>query len=441
MIDRINRIKFSSGLPEKTVNKLAVCLIDQFAEVIDQNKLSSEKLQLYHKILSSNYLQASYIERSCDYYVKPVIKKVTNEQGQSVDVSVVSLTSLCRKYLTNISLCKRLIREKETSNRGQHQSLEYDSILSGSSSARLRGKLKLELFIDDTNLSSSTYTGTRQKFLKVYASFADLPIQNRAHSDDIEMVLLVNRSKLKQRNISLDMILKDVRDELLMLSVDGIQVQVEGKDVKFQVTLSAVCGDNLGINELLGFKCCFTNAAFVCRYCGALGRDRSGEDAPSIQNLGWQHDLITGLASNELAKYGIIRPFIFDGLPDIDRWSIAPPDNAHDLCEGVLPDITELILQSLVENNQEFLAATGDSSGSKQELSQRQREVRARTFILEKFAAFKHNFYEGAIEIKWEVGKGFKLRGTAIQVCIWHVLNFAFNRTNFLIITETGGFY
>lgn len=80
----------------------------------------------------------------------------------------------------------------------------------------------------------------------------------------------------------------------------------------------------------------------------------------------------------------------------------------HDLAEGVVPAILELILTNIVKTY-----TLGPSAG-------RARQSSSRKLIESRFENFL--FFEGSPQLKWKQmtnNSGFKLDGTALQVTIY----------------------
>ena len=102
-------------------------------------------------------------------------------------------------------------------------------------------------------------------------------------------------------------------------------------------------GDNLGVNELLGFKQSFANY-FVCRMCGATKQVL--QDRPIAGHSLHIHTSNNADARDNPEKFGIGRETIFTIL-NCNLFKLAPPDLFHDILEGILPDIIQLILVGL----------------------------------------------------------------------------------------------
>lgn len=280
-------------------------------------------------------------------------------------------------------------------------------------SLRLLGKLKMELYIDDCESSKTNGLGSSSKLLQVYMTCADIPRADRIHSSEMEKILTVDRHELKSLATNdfdpIYHLFKDRRDDLTDLATSRLKVNHFGEESqdgeKVLVTLSHQCGDNLGIYEILGLSQCFNNNSFRCRFCGWLGKDVDGED--SIQN----HDLTPTLiidTRDERARDLLgasPRRFVFDTVPGVTPFNIAPPDDFHDLPEGTLPEFTVRVLTSIVEKSK-------DPNQPQYEIGQT--KCSAANRIEQKFEEFR--FHEGKPSLTWKPGSGFVLKGKACQV-------------------------
>jgi hypothetical protein len=391
------------ALAEKHISIVANDVLNLFKKIA-QAKPTQDDYDRLHSYASSGHLRKEYRKRKFPTFIEPVLKQV-NELNRFT-YSYLPLTKVCMKYISQSNwIVRKLFAEVEShskriATRTHYQ--EYSTIFDGSFSSRLVGKLKLELFVDDANFAPSNGLGSKgQKFINAYLSCADIPFEKRIHSNEMETVIIANRTKLNKSgsdNNQLKHLFEDFKQELRHLMIKGLQVEVNGKCETIQVTLSTIIGDNLGVYEIMGNKRCFNNDAYVCRYCGAKGkrkRNNSG-DVLEIQSLCQSFPLITEQGTRTLEELGILREFVFDGLPGISRWNCAPPDLTHDLAEGVVLNVLELILTSIARN---------DLTGT----------VKYNTAVIIK-QFDQHKFYEGKPALKWTGAEGFKLDGKAIQV-------------------------
>lgn len=254
----MNDLKYHKDIPSSLSNSISINILELCNEYRTISP-SEEKVKLYRKIVNSDFLQDKYLDsRYGSTLIKPIDHtSFVAHDGRSFEFkySTVSIEALMRKVLANQSVVKKIIEEK-AQERGQNN-LKINSLKGSEIWPRLKGRMKLELYIDEANLSPSNLNGY-QKTTFVYATFADLPFQYRCHKEDIDVVMVANHKKLsilaKANGITDPMgaLLRPLRDELSRLIQDGISIEFEGQSTTVYLGLSCICGDNSGIYQLLG---------------------------------------------------------------------------------------------------------------------------------------------------------------------------------------------
>lgn len=393
-MQNIDYFKFIKRQPSKLVNEMTLENLK-----LNQNYISSiseSEFELFKKIIKSDYLQMEYRKATYKNYIPPRQLELESEHG-SCHYSYVSPIELCQQALNNKFLIEHLLKEKE----GPLIATEtFKSIMDGSVAQRLKGKLKVEIFVDDALISSSNRNQS-QKHLFVYLTFPDIPFKERTHSNNIDMILMINRKKLDDLKLtdSMTVLFKQLRKDLRKLICNGIQVKTSTNvETTIYVTLSTVCGDSLGCYELLGFRMSFAPNAFICRYCSATGNTRNNNQL-SIQDLSRQGLLIEEPTNEQMERLQTRRQFSLKNLPEITQFNLCPADLMHDLPEGVLPDVIEMILTNLVANK-----LVGASTI--------QNSIRN---VEKEFERFK--FYEGKPLVKWSpTSKRVIISGKAVEV-------------------------
>lgn len=391
--------KFEKKLASKVVNEMQLRNIQLNRQYI--SNISPDQFTLIEKVVQSDHLQMEFRRVSYDNYIKPKDRELRNQNGVC-KYSYISPIDLCKKVLANPFLVDHLLAEAADDSIGIRKE-SYSSIMDGTVGIRLKGKLKLELYIDDTLLSPGNLN-QNQKHIFVYSSFADIPFKHRAQSNQIDMLIMVNRKDLYRLKFAnpLFHLFEELRKDLLQLHTTGIQIETQsGLKRTIKVAISTICGDHLSINEILGFRMSFGPDSFACRFCSATGRIKKGDiNNTTIQNLGRESNLIEEPTADELSRLEYKqRRFVFEGLPDISRWNSCPCDPMHDLPEGVLNYFLEIFLTSVVRNK-EFRSNT---------------MIANIKVITEAFDNF--NFYEGSPQVKWNKNQSsIVVLGKAAQV-------------------------
>ena len=258
-------------IPSKLVNLIGQRTLDlckKFREAYLETKGSArdvlQNLDEYARVANSSDLQIKYFEqRYKSTYTKPRIEKYITDPttGTRYEYKHASLpiTHLAQQVLQDKRVQDKLEKEcaelnsnqNSGSNNIQTENKIYDSILSGSIVSRVQGKLKLELFIDDCQIAPSGPFNKTQKYIMVYATFADLPMEERCCRENMEMVVMANRNNLKglkSRRFKdpLVALFSKMKSELKHLMKNGIEINVNGETKRFGFTLCTICGDNLG---------------------------------------------------------------------------------------------------------------------------------------------------------------------------------------------------
>lgn len=414
-------------LPEKDASLHCLAILNLIVK-FQLNTFSSEKLKIYRQFASSSYLRKDYrLNLVKEYYIAPEYLPLTNGEGIVVsNFGYIPIDKVALKYLKNPSIRKFLKEEPFRERSGK-----YLSQMDSEQSDRLVGKLKIELFLDDAQLSPTNGLGTgkHHKYLYVYASFTDLPYKYTFHSDDIEMIMMVKRSDLEllSKDFKMVQLFERLKNDLSHLLKFGAQVDGE----HFQVTVSFIRGDNAGIYEWTGFPFSFNINAFVCRFCGIKGMcsdckikkqankavkrlKNKAQPLPSQLTLNCTNCL-QGTKGNfallnnedfkdfqEAQKHGLTRPFPFETLFDhnLTPANLLPPDSMHDISEGVFVDVIEIDLGIM-----------------KYKINREHKKTVPQILTIFQSAINSFPFFEGKPKLKWDSSKStFKLDGKAIEV-------------------------
>lgn len=256
----LSDLKFNKNIPSSTVNSIGLSILD-LCQDYSQIYTNDSTKDAYKRISNSDYLQEKYLQyQLASTLVNPInYSHLADADGQlySFKYSTVSVESLMRKILKNEHVLNKVIREQNSAQqRTTHfpiSTIEHCSIW-----PRLKGKLKMEIFIDDAQIAPSLIFNKNQKYILVYATFPDIPYEHRVSEDNIEILLMANRKKLSEltKTHKLDdpigTLLRTIADEMKHLMEKGIEVSANGVQTNIKLALSCICGDNAGIYELLG---------------------------------------------------------------------------------------------------------------------------------------------------------------------------------------------
>lgn len=408
MMKYINKYKYLKKIIHSTVNEMTVDALN--AGAFRDYSLDEKDFADFYSVAQSDYYQDIYNERSLmSDTVLPKQLQISNNDI-TLKYTYVPIRIICEKYLKNNSILQKIVSEQRR-NSTTHFSDQYSSLLDGSmSTARdIQGALKIELYFDDVELSPANGKGKSRKFLQVYASCVDIPFHKRMHQHEIELVMMIDRKVANSLNLDdpLSSLLAPLIQDLQYLLNEGIKVKTNGRQFTVPVVITSILGDNLAIYELLGRTCSFNANSFVCRFCHAQGSSNRNA-TENMQNLSIGMSLLTGNENDDILSLGQhpLRTFPFASLTGVHQWNIAPPDLMHDVSEGAMPLILEIILTSIVEKSKAKMPSYNWGRTKKESID----------FIIR---SFKSNiiFYEDSLELSWS-DKQFKLQGKSTMVSI-----------------------
>lgn len=321
----IFKYKYTQGVASSLIDSI----INDILTLQEQQSPIHSNLKAYKRISTSEHFQNVYFEKTNPYYVHPqsLDKLQFNEESYDLKFSATPLLPMINRLLANQSLVDHLWEEQNSPRVFRQNQLTLENPLDASFAGRLRGKLKLEVYVDDTHYSPNCMNKL-QKYTCIYLSLADIPFYLRTKRDEIDIYLLVNKVNLDKLGLNDTnfALFSRLRSEIENINRrGGIQLCTStGTRFSTKVTISSIVGDNLAVYPLLGFSACFNTFSYRCRFCLASGRSQDDNDN-NIQNLFMHRPIITS-EPEESQHSTRLFPFVFHGLEGIDKWNIAPPD-------------------------------------------------------------------------------------------------------------------
>lgn len=410
MMQFINKYKFFKKIVYSTVHEMAVDALDAGAFL--DSSLDDKDFADFYSVARSDYLQEIYNERHLkNFIIFPKQIPISNN-NTTLKYTYAPIRMICEKYLKNNSILQKIIFEQQRRTTTTHPNDKYSSLLDGSVSSKrnIQGALKMELYFDDVELTPANGKGKSRKFLQVYASCVDIPYQKRMHQHEIELLMMIDRKKVHSLNLDdpLSILLAPLTLDLQSLLSEGIEVETNGQQYKIPVVITSILGDNLAIYELLGKTCSFNANSFVCRFCHAQGNSNRNA-TENIQNLSIGMNLLSGNENDDILSLGQHprHTFPFTDLTGVHQWNIAPPDLMHDVSEGAMPLILEIMLTSIVEKSKAKIPSYNWGRTKKESID----------FIISSFKSNIIIFYEDSLELSW-IDKQFKLQGKSTMVSI-----------------------
>lgn len=341
IFDMLIEERFTLNIAFVHLSQLAVKLMDVHYDLTDSDvDPLLEKIKIFAK---SRALQNAYISQAGN--------RIAPQKISIGDFNYyyVPLHDQLKQLLQNPSVVTSILNEKEMLQMSTFT--VYNSELTSSRRSHLLGKARIELGADDFCVAKPIGPrATQQKYLAVYLTLTNIPIKHRSKRENIRIVLIANRHQMKASNISINILLKRLRDDLYLAMTRGIDVQVnineQSTTVNIPVTFSGFLGDNKGTYEVLGLNESF-GRYFVCRACmsnrTAIERDVNFRLYGTSEDVREYKRKVTSLNKNKNG-WGIKGPYIFGDLPGVDIFNSAPFDVLHDLPQGVIPRLFPLML-------------------------------------------------------------------------------------------------
>ncbi|KAH7642866.1 hypothetical protein HUG17_9557 [Dermatophagoides farinae] len=263
-----------------TINKIVPMVIKHCLYPLPQNTQLDESREIFNNMISlssSKYHLDKYIENLPTYI--PAVHEVWNSKipntNSVLKFSWVKPSDLCRLILSNKSIVSQLLLEKKYKDDNSDE-LRYTEHLQCSAERknRLLGTLQLEFGFDDFSIVNQL--GVKNKnhtYMGLYLTFPHIPLKMRLKQKNIFMVMLVNRKDMRENGYQLADIFRPVITDLKSAMTEGILID----NKNFIISISAICGDNKGTYELLGYNTAFQTRSFICLVCGAKGAKMSLE--------------------------------------------------------------------------------------------------------------------------------------------------------------------
>lgn len=350
--------RFFRNLPFAAISSTSQAHLARFHR--DNPELPDRKVyEFAREFAASKKCQEIYVQRN-GTYIKPEEFKI----GEHTVGFKVSLMSLALLILQNVSIVNSILHEEKHREKCENFTI-FNSELTCNPKRRERllGRLRFEIGADDFSLE---LRGSAHKYYAVYVSFTNIPPKSRLKRGTIYLWAIIWRPKLKEIGASIDDVFSHLRDEMRILSETGVNINCINKDnqlVKKNIkcALSGICGDNLGVYELLGLRLCWSKDECICRYCGTklcdlknyhdkpplLGGDNLESDLREYEQYvkaAGEHVAAGKPIKSYRNRFNVIRPCALLSLPGIDLWSVSPPDVLHDLSEGVVDKLLKLLI-------------------------------------------------------------------------------------------------
>lgn len=318
---------------------------DSHEESKDDRARSNEIIQLLDtsfQNLATEKLRLRYFEKS-EFLINPVSFYVGNMEcsknvGNRTTLNLVKQTAefvplraVLKKFFEApnvLSAVLKNINELETA-KGDTYHFMQSPLWAKIKASQAPGKLLLPIFLFHDDVEINNPLGTHAGIHKLGATYISIPaIPNEYFSrlENIFLALLCHASDRAQNgNLAMFHLLID---ELKYLETKGIQLQFSEKESKtIYFSLALILGDNLGMNQILGFSESF-NSHHYCRFCIA--------DKCECKKATESDSSLSRTEKNYcVGSFGVTENCVWNEVPSYRVYKNKSGDHMHDLREGI----------------------------------------------------------------------------------------------------------
>lgn len=216
-----------------------------------------------------------------------------------------------------------------------------------------KGKFFVPLIIYYDDFETGNALGSHAGKQKLGAVYCQIPCFPSYITSQLKSILLVSLFHANDRKKYGNKVFNKLISELNEINLNGIDIVVDNEVFKVYFQLALITGDNLGLNEILGFTSNF-NSGCPCRVCRAT--------IEQIKNLTKQDDKLLRTVKNyqedcnlnNPSVTGIAESCIFNQVIGFHVILCIILDIMHDILEGAANYTMVNILNDLIYNQNSF---------------------------------------------------------------------------------------
>lgn len=212
------------------------------------------------------------------------------------------------------------------------------------------------LYSDDFSPDNVLSGSTLHKQCTFQYTFPVLP-QHLLSSTEYVFEALLFPSRIKTLQQGLDNALVDLINIFKKLETEGIDLTINESTVKVYFVVSLKVGDNLDLNEMLGFQKSF-NANSFCRLCRTKSDSTKKDSSVRQENLRNEMNFLEDLEKNDPKSTGVCFNSIFNNLRSFHVTKNFYCDMMHDLYEGICKYVIAQLLNHYIFKKKKFSLKT-----------------------------------------------------------------------------------
>ena len=284
-------------------------------------------------------------------------KAKLNKSGRMVQVKqpqtfqYIPLGGLIKVYLEQPGMMQSILSYKKSTDETILESYRDGKFFKETFTEETAGQaLEFPILIYSDEFEPGNPLGSRRgkhKLSAFYMQFLNIPSKLRSSLDHILLVALAETQLVSKYGV--DSVLQVLVHDLEKLYQDGIYICSPGEfEGQVKPKLFQICGDNLGIHQLLGFACGFT-ANYPCRTCKAPRATCQEQEEENTSLLRTEQNFALDLEESNLSRTGISRNCILNEVSYYHAVLNFVQDTMHDFLEGVIPMEVKMILNHLID--------------------------------------------------------------------------------------------
>jgi hypothetical protein len=188
------------------------------------------------------------------------------------------------------------------------------------------------LYIDGFGVDNPL--GTKKNLHPIEAVYAKLPFIPPAVASKLVNIFFVMAFKKADKKHGFETFLAATINEAMDLEKNGLTVSVNGQKRNIKLVFSMMLGDNLGLNEVLGYICSFrgNHPCRICRVRKEILQVQHTEDKALLRSA---ENYTLDQSENDATNTGIKEKCALAQIPTFNVWDNVALDIMHDIFEGV----------------------------------------------------------------------------------------------------------
>lgn len=250
--------------------------------------------------------------------------------------SMMQNYKICQKNVKLCNIVQGCVWKKKTSNFGDKIVLPYI------------------LYQDEFEINNPL--GSKRGVHKISAFYLAFPLLNPNEVSKLENIFPCCLTRSLDMKFGLQQNVNNLISELKFLEESGIDIEHDGESKRVHLILSAITGDNLGLNSVLGLTKCF-QANYFCRLCKGHKNKLKFQYIEDRNMLRNEQNYKEDLALNDLASTGIKEMCPFNAIESFFVTDNFVADVMHDIFEGICHVEISQILENFIYEKQFFSLA------------------------------------------------------------------------------------